>query len=71
MSFDSEISDRQLALLCDLYALENAGMIEGTNTVYIEQDYNGSDIVELPASVTLKGRTLIDNFRRSGKTIFP
>ena len=71
MSFNNEISNRQLALLCDLAALEEAGMIEKTNIVYVEQDYNGNDIVELSVGVTSKGQSVIANFRRSGKTIFP
>lgn len=71
MPFSDEITDRQLALLSDLAALEDAGMIDKSNETYVEEDYNGSSIVEVPVGVTAKGQALLAKFRRSGATIFP
>lgn len=67
-----KISDRQLALLCDLAALEEAGLIEAGCEVSVEPGYDaGSLEAEVPGVVTHEGMKLVSEFKLSGRTIFP
>ena len=72
MAFCKYITDRQLALLSDLSALEDAGMIWSGGEVPVEYDVlSERDVVETPGGTTAKGQELLARFRRSGATIFP
>lgn len=68
----AEITDRQLALLCDLAALEEAGLINSGYDCRVESGYDaGSLEVEVPGTLTFEGVQMVAEFKRSGKTIFP
>lgn len=71
MAFSKEISDRQLALLSDLAALEKAGMIETGHIRYTAEDLDGTLFVEILSPITTKGQNLLFEFHASGKTIIP
>lgn len=72
MAFSDQITDRQLALLSDLSALEEAGMIEaGGNDLPIITVDDDNQVIESPGTVTARGQELLARLRRSGKTIFP
>lgn len=69
MPFSKKITDRQLALLCDLAALEDAGFIDpGGDRDLVEVD-QGNHVLEVPGTVTAEGHQLISEFKRSGRTI--
>lgn len=68
----SGLSDRQIALLCDLVALEDAGMIDNGTMLMVEPGYDaGSMEAESPGVVTYKGVELVQAFKKSGQTIYP
>lgn len=67
-----KITDRQLALLCDLAALEEAKLIHPGSEVLAHSGYDeGSTEVEVPGVTTHSGQAMVAEFKRSGRTIFP
>ena len=72
MSDQRKITDRQLALLCDLWALERAGLIEPGGEIPVEDEFrDGNPTVEVPGTLTAKGVKTVSDFHQSGRTIFP
>lgn len=57
---DPALTPRQLALLRDLIALEDAGFIQRANWAFVADGYDpGSLQVETPAVVTWEGRAYV------------
>ena len=64
------ITDRQLALLVDLVALQDADLISGRSTELVDVGYDaGSQEVDIPPTVTDDGRRVVEAFLISGKTL--
>ena len=67
-----KITDRQLALLCDLAALEEAKLINDGYNARVECGYDaGTQEVEVPGTLTYLGVRMVSDFKRSGRTVFP
>ena len=65
-----ELTDWQLALLSDLRALEEAGMINPGNTEIVSDGYDeGSLEVDVPGTLTAQGRKVADSLRKAARTI--
>jgi len=68
----TNISDRQLALLCDLAALEAEGLINGGYDAQVTHGYDaGTQEVEVPGTLTHLGGKMVSEFKLSGRTVFP
>ena len=67
MAFSDKITERQLALLCDLAALQDAGFLGRPETGAEVSEWSGG--VDLPGTVTAKGQKLVQEFYASGHTI--
>lgn len=66
----SELTDRQLALLSDLHALEGAKMINPGSTEIVGGGYDeGSLEVDVPGTLTAQGRKVVDSFHKSARTV--
>ena len=66
---DTKLTDRQLSLLVDLVALEDAGMIKRDNWAYFYNSDDCEQTIDLPPTVTDRGRETVKEIIETRKVL--